>query len=209
MSETLEVIGCLAARGARSRCRFSSPSPRVRAAGLVLAGALALALIAGQGWDDIRNLREHHLEFAGVIVAGIVVLAVGAAAMLRWPILLPLLVIATLPFRVRLHVAGGEAVNLLVPLYVVIGSGVLATVVATLRGQTRLRRLPKPLVLALVVVDLPVRAADHLLTGRRLRRPQRRLLPGSVRDPLLPAGRGDLGSPAAPARPLRAAWPRG
>ena len=120
--------------------------------GLVLAGALALALIAGQGWDDIRNLREHHLEFAGMIVAGIVLLAVGAAAMLRWPILLPLLVIATLPFRVRLHVAGGEAVNLLVPLYVVIGCGVLATVVATLRGQTRLRRLPKPLVLALVLV---------------------------------------------------------
>jgi hypothetical protein len=43
-------------------------------------------------------------------------------------------------------------VNLLVPLYVVIASGVLATVVATIRGQTRLRKLPKPLVLALVVV---------------------------------------------------------
>ena len=110
--------------------------------GLVLAGALALALIAGQGWDELRNLREHHLEFAGLIVAGIVVLAIGAAAMLRWPILLPLLLIAALPFRVRLHVAGGQAVNLLVPLYVVIGSGVLATVVATIRGQTRLRRLP-------------------------------------------------------------------
>ena len=54
--------------------------------------------------------------------------------MLRWPILLPLLVVATLPFRVRLHVAGGQAVNLLVPLYVVIGAGVLATVVATVRG---------------------------------------------------------------------------
>ncbi len=117
-----------------------------------MAGGLALALIGGQGWDDIRNLREHHLEFAGMIVAGIVLLAVGAAAMLRWPILLPLLVIATLPFRVRLHVAGGEAVNLLVPLYVVIGCGVLATVVATVRGQTRLRRLPQPLVLALVLV---------------------------------------------------------
>ena len=47
--------------------------------------------------------------------------------MLRWPILLPLLVVAALPFRIRLHVAGGQAVNLLVPLYVVIGAGVLAT----------------------------------------------------------------------------------
>ena len=151
MSEALEVIGCLAGAASLS-VSFLVSSPRVRVAGLVLAGALALALIAGQGWDDVRNLREHHLEFAGVIAVGILVLAVGAAAMLRWPILLPLLVIATLPFRVRLHVAGGEAVNLLVPLYVVIASGVLATVVATLRGQTRLRKLPKPLVLALVVV---------------------------------------------------------
>jgi putative inorganic carbon (HCO3(-)) transporter len=151
VSETLEIIGCLVAAGALS-LSFLASDPRLRAVGLVLAGALAIALIGGQGWDDIRNLREHHLEFAGTIVAGIVVLAVGAAAMLRWPILLPLLVIATLPFRVRLHVAGGEAVNLLVPLYVVIGCGVLATVVATLRGQTRLRRLPKPLVLALVLV---------------------------------------------------------
>ena len=151
MSEALEVIGCLAGAASLS-VSFLVSSPRARVAALVLAGALALALIAGQGWDDVRNLREHHLEFAGVIAVGILVLAVGAAAMLRWPILLPLLVIATLPFRVRLHVAGGEAVNLLVPLYVVIASGVLATVVATLRGQTRLRKLPKPLVLALVVV---------------------------------------------------------
>jgi hypothetical protein len=151
VSHALEVIGCLAAAASLS-VSFLASSPRARAAGLVLAGGLALALIAGQGWDDIRNLREHHLEFAGAILAGIAGLVLGAALMLRWPILLPLLVIATLPFRVRLHVTGGEAVNLLVPLYVVIGSGVLATVVDTVRGQTRLRRLPKPLVLALVVV---------------------------------------------------------
>jgi len=129
-----------------------APSPRLRVAALVLALGLATVLIAGQGWDDIANLRSHHLEFVGVIVAGIVGLGVGAAAMLRWPVLMPLLVIAAMPFRVRLHVAGGEAVNLLVPLYAVIGAGVLATLVSTLRGETRLRRLPKPLVVALVVV---------------------------------------------------------
>jgi putative inorganic carbon (hco3(-)) transporter len=151
VSHALEVAGCLAAAGALS-LSFLAPDARLRAAGLLLAGALALALIAGQGWDEIRNLRHQEIAFAGVIAAGIVVLAIGTAAMLRWPILLPLLLIAALPFRVRLHVAGGEAVNLLVPLYVVIGSGVLATVVSTLRGQTRLRTLPKPLVLALVAV---------------------------------------------------------
>jgi hypothetical protein len=151
VSEALEVLGSLAAAAAVSLSLLTSDA-RVRAGGIVVAGALALALIAGQGWDDIRNLRDHQAAFAGVIVAGIVVLSVGAAAMLRWPILLPLLLIAALPFRIQVHVAGGEAVNLLVPLYVVIGSGVLATLVATFRGQTRLHRLPKPLVLALVVV---------------------------------------------------------
>jgi putative inorganic carbon (hco3(-)) transporter len=151
VSEALEVGGCLAAAGALS-VSFLASDARLRAGGIVLAGVLAFALIAGQGWDDIRNLREHGFEFAAVIVLGILVLAIGAAAMLRWPILLPLLLIAALPFRVRLHVSGGEAVNLLVPLYVVIGAGVLATVVATLRGETRLRRLPRPLVLALVAV---------------------------------------------------------
>jgi O-antigen ligase len=151
VSEALEVAGCLAAAVAISISLLTSDA-RLRAAGIVVAAGLALALISGQGWDDIRNLRDHEIAFAGLILAGVVVLCVGAAAMLRWPILLPLLLIAALPFRIRLHVAGGEEVNLLVPLYVVIGSGVLATVVATFRGQTRLRALPKPLVLALVVV---------------------------------------------------------
>jgi putative inorganic carbon (hco3(-)) transporter len=151
MSETLEVAGCLGAAAAVSSS-FLVSNPLARVGGLVLALGLAAALIAGQGWDDIANLRDQPVEFAGVIAAGVVVLVIGAAAVLRWPVLLPLLVVAAMPFRVRLDVAGDETVNLLVPLYAVIGAGVLATVVATLRGQTRLRRLPKPLVLALVAV---------------------------------------------------------
>jgi putative inorganic carbon (HCO3(-)) transporter len=151
VSEAVEVAGCLAGAAAVS-VALLAPNPRMRVAALVVALALATALIAGQGWDDIANLRSHHLEFAGVIVAAVLGVAIAAAAMLRWPVLLPLLLVAAMPFRVRLHVAGGEAVNLLVPLYAVIGAGVLATLVSTLRGETRLRRLPKPLVVALVVV---------------------------------------------------------
>jgi putative inorganic carbon (HCO3(-)) transporter len=151
MSEALEVAGCIGATAAVSASLLTS-NTRVRSAGLVVALGLATALVAGQGWDEIADLREQPLEFAGVIAAGAVVMVLGAFAMLRWPVLLPLLVIAALPFRVRLDVAGGEDVNLLVPLYAVIGAGVLATVVATLRGRTQLRRPPKPLVLALVVV---------------------------------------------------------
>ena len=151
MSSALEVAGCIGGVGALA-LSFLTADPRLRVGGLALAGVLAVALIAGQGWDELATLRSHDLEFAGAIVGGVLVLSLGAAAMLRWPVLLPVLVIATLPFRVRLHVAGGQAVNLLVPLYVVIGAGVLATVVATLRGETRLRHLPRPLVLALVLV---------------------------------------------------------
>jgi O-antigen ligase len=151
VSHTLEVIGCLGAAGALSVALLASEA-RLRAGGLLVAMAIATALVAGQGWDELQNLRAHHLAFAGAVVAGVVVIALGAAAILRWPILLPLLVVATLPFRIRLHVAGGQSVNLLIPLYVVIGSGVLATVVATARGETRLQRLPRPLVVALVVV---------------------------------------------------------
>ena len=151
MTEVLEVAGCLAAAGAMS-VSFLASEPRLRAAALVLAGALALALITGQGWDELRTLRDHPPEFAAAVIAAIIALAIGAAAMVRWPILLPVLLIAALPFRVRLHVAGGQEVNLLVPLYVVIGSGVLATLVETFRGRTTLRRLPKPLVIALVAV---------------------------------------------------------
>ena len=49
--------------GLAARC--SPPIARLRVAALVLAGLWPLALIAGQGWDELRNLREHHLEFAG------------------------------------------------------------------------------------------------------------------------------------------------
>jgi putative inorganic carbon (hco3(-)) transporter len=151
MSEALEVAGCLAAAASVSAALLTSDS-RLRAVALLIAMGLAAGLVAGQGWDELASLRDHDLEFAGTIVAAIVVLAVGAAAMVRWPILLPLLVIAALPFRIRLHVAGGQDVNLLVPLYAVIGAGVLAAAVEGLRGRARIRPLPRPLVLALVVV---------------------------------------------------------
>jgi putative inorganic carbon (hco3(-)) transporter len=151
MSEALEIAGCLAAAASVCGALLTS-DPRLRAAALLVAMGLATALVAGQGWDELASLRDHDLEFAGTIVAAIVVLALGAAAMVRWPLLLPLLVIAALPFRIRLHVAGGQDVNLLVPLYAVIGAGVLATAVEALRGRARIRPLPRPLVLALVVV---------------------------------------------------------
>jgi len=151
VNEALEITGCLAAAAAVSLALLVS-HPRARAVALLAAMGVATALVAGQGWDELASLRAHHFEFAGAIVGAVVVLAVGAAAMVRWPILLPLLVVATLPFRVRFHVAGGQAVNLLVPLYAVLGAGVLATAWEAWRGRARMRAVPRPLVLAVVLV---------------------------------------------------------
>jgi O-antigen ligase len=151
MTEFLEVAGCIGAVAAVG-VALLVPDPRARALGLLVGMGLATTLIAGQGWDDLQPLRDHPAAFAAAIAAAIVVLGLGAAAMLRWSLLMPLLVIVTLPFRVRLHVAGGEAVNLLVPLYAVIGAGVLATLVASFREGGRPRQLPRPLLIALVVV---------------------------------------------------------
>jgi O-antigen ligase len=151
VSEALQIAGCLAAAAAVSAGLLATDA-RLRAGGLLAAMGLAAALVAGQGWDELASLRDDHLQFAGAIIGAVAVLVVGAAAMVRWPVLLPLLVVATLPFRIRLHVAGGQAVNLLVPLYAVLGAGVLATAFEALRGRARIRPLPRPLVLAIVVV---------------------------------------------------------
>jgi putative inorganic carbon (hco3(-)) transporter len=151
VNEALEIAGCLAAAAAVSAGLLTA-NPRARAAAMLAAMGLAAALIGGQGWDELAGLRSHHLELAGAVIAAIVVLSLGAAAMVRWPILLPLLIVAMLPFRIRLHVAGGQAVNLLVPLYAVLGAGVLATAAEAVRGRARVRPLPQPLVVAVVIV---------------------------------------------------------
>jgi putative inorganic carbon (hco3(-)) transporter len=151
LNEALEIAGCLAAAAAVSAALLTSDA-RLRAGGMLVAMGLATALVAGQGWDELAGLRSHHLELAGVVIAAIAVISLGAAAMVRWPILLPLLIVAMLPFRIRLHVAGGQAVNLLVPLYAVLGAGVVAMAVEAIRGRARVRPLPRPLVLALVIV---------------------------------------------------------
>ena len=66
------------------------------------------------------------MRIVAPLAIGIVALAALAYAFFRWPLLLPLAIVAALPFRVPLH-AGGDTANLLVPLYLVIAAGVLST----------------------------------------------------------------------------------
>ncbi len=110
-------------------------SPRTRA--LAMLGALVLTpvLLVASIWStpQFEPLRERPLLALGAAGAGLVVLALGALAIHRRPALLALAAAATLPFRVPIE-SGGDTANLLVPLYLVIASGVLAYAVPRLRA---------------------------------------------------------------------------
>jgi hypothetical protein len=135
LSEFLASAGLLsAAAGAAGAILL--PAGRLRAVAMLAALALFPALILGDQWHShqIADLRD---DPSRLVLLGILGLAVSAALAYlfdRWAILLPLAIVATLPFRVPLH-AGGDTANLLVPLYLVIAGGVLVAVVRDLRGR--------------------------------------------------------------------------
>jgi putative inorganic carbon (HCO3(-)) transporter len=103
------------------------PAGRVRSAAMLTALVLFPVLILGDQWHNhqIVELRHHEARAAVAVVVGVVLVVALAWVFVRWPILMPLSIIGALPFRIPLE-SGGESANLLVPLYVVIGAGVLA-----------------------------------------------------------------------------------
>ncbi|OJU84009.1 MAG: hypothetical protein BGO11_05645 [Solirubrobacterales bacterium 70-9] len=105
------------------------PAGRVRSAAMLTALVLFPVLILGDQWhaNQIVQLRHDEARAAVAIVIGIVLVIALAAVFVRWPVLMPLAIIGTLPFRIPLE-SGGETANLLVPLYVVIAAGVLAAI---------------------------------------------------------------------------------
>ena len=127
MSDVLAGLG-LASAAAASAAAILLPPGRQRAALMLLAMVLFPVLILGDQWHtaQIVDLRQDEGRTAALLA--IAVLAIGALTYLfrRWPILLPLAIVFAIPFRVPLH-AGGDTANLLVPLYLVIAAGVVAT----------------------------------------------------------------------------------
>jgi O-antigen ligase len=116
------LAAVLAAGGA-----LTLPSPRARAAAALAALVLAPLLLLGELWNNAQvvHLRHHPtLVVAGVAAVAVVVVAL-AALLHRRTWLLPLLAVASLPFRIPFD-SGGQSANLLAPLYVVVASGVLA-----------------------------------------------------------------------------------
>ncbi|HEY1854716.1 MAG TPA: O-antigen ligase family protein [Solirubrobacterales bacterium] len=139
MSAFLSGAGVLLAALASAAAILLPPS-RSRSALMALALLLFPVLILGDQWHthQIVDLRESTGRLAALLAVGAVAVIALAAVFRRWPLLLPLAIVAALPFRVPLH-SGGESANLLVPLYLVIAGGVLTAAVRDWRSP-----LPSP-----------------------------------------------------------------
>jgi O-antigen ligase len=129
LSDLLAGAGVLIVAGA-SAAAILLPAGRGRALAMLVAIALFPILILGDQWHtaQIVDLRNDDGRSAALLAIGLVAIAALAWLFCRWPLLLPLAIVAALPFRVPLH-AGGDTANLLVPLYLVIAAGVVAEAV--------------------------------------------------------------------------------
>jgi O-antigen ligase len=105
--------------GAGLALLYVAPGRRLRIAGLA-AWALGLAGLAAYLAPSMSAAK-----LAAAAVAGLVVAAAGAWALLRWPYLLAFATLACLPVRIPVTL-GDEDANLLLPLYVVVGALALA-----------------------------------------------------------------------------------
>jgi hypothetical protein len=127
LSNFLAGAGVLVA-GVAAAGTILLPAGRLRAIAMLAALVLFPLLILGDQWHShqIVDLRDHPSRLVALGLLAIVASVTLAAVFRRWPIVLPLAIVGALPFRVPLH-AGGDTANLLVPLYLVIAGGALAT----------------------------------------------------------------------------------
>jgi hypothetical protein len=127
LSDFLAAAGLLAAAGACAASILLPPG-RPRSLAMLLAIGLFPILILGDQWhtEQIVDLRHDGARIAALLALALLAVGVLAYLFRRWPLLLPLAIVAALPFRIPLH-AGGDTANLLVPLYLVIAAAVLAT----------------------------------------------------------------------------------
>ncbi len=148
MSDLLAGLGIAIAAAAAAVAILVPIGRGWRSAAMLIALILIPALILGDQWHSrqIVDLRHHVSHLAALGIVALAVAAALAACFHRWPTLLPLAIVAALPFRVPLH-AGGDTANLLVPLYLVIAGGVLATALGswlTRRGHGPARGVAPP-----------------------------------------------------------------
>lgn len=152
-ADVLQVVGCIAAAAAAGLSLLVDDR-RLRAAGLVAALGIALALLVGEAWDELEPVRDEPAKLVAVVLATVGVIAAMTAALLRWRLLLPLAIVAALPFRVPVD-SGATQANLLVPLYAVIAAGAVVVAIDAIRGGGRIeQRIPRALRLVMAAAVL-------------------------------------------------------
>jgi O-antigen ligase len=133
--EVVRAIGIVLA-AALAAAALLAPTSRGRASAMLAALALTPVLLMLSIWESpqLELVRDHTLPAlaGGIVVAALVVVPL-ALVFARRRTILPLAVLATLPFRVPVE-AGGATANLLVPLYLVVAAGALAWAVPRIRG---------------------------------------------------------------------------
>ena len=173
MSDILSGAGLIVAALASAAAILLPPS-RSRSAAMLAALILFPVLILGDQWHthQIVDLRESSGKLVALLAVGAIVVVALAAIFRRWPWLVPLAIVAALPFRVPLH-SGGDTANLLVPLYLVIGGAVVATALrdwtSPLPSRGRLQGpalwLPRLVALFVVLYALQALYSDDFSKG--------------------------------------------
>jgi O-antigen ligase len=123
-----QLLGILVACGSAALA-IAAPDRRLREAAIVVALIAAPLLVAGDVWDEPRivDLRHSPAQIAGGLIVGALALGGLVAIFRRWREAFPIAAFAVLPLRVPLDI-GGETANLLVPLYLVIAAGAIASI---------------------------------------------------------------------------------
>jgi O-antigen ligase len=103
------------------------PRATQRAWGMLVALVFVPILVVGEVWDSTQfePVRAHPGVAVAAALGGIALMAVLARLFIARPGAFPLLAVAALPFRIPVELGGGRPANLLVPLYLVVGGGVL------------------------------------------------------------------------------------
>jgi len=134
--EKLGVVVAALLAGVVVLARPPRVSERLRALAMLAAIVLTPALLLADVWStsQVTHLRHHPAEAALAIVLGLLLVAALTGWFARRPTDVALAAIACLPFRLPIS-TGGTTSNLLIPLYVVVGAGVLAYALPLLRGE--------------------------------------------------------------------------
>ncbi len=100
----------------------------MRLAAIALALCVAPVIVLGSVWDEPRivDFRSSPAHLAAALVVAAVALGLLVALFRRYETAFAIAAFTVLPLRVPIDI-GGENANLLVPLYLVIAAGVIAT----------------------------------------------------------------------------------